>query len=103
MVVRPAGFRPRGHMRHQRTGISSEEPGREKSDRLELEADQAAGREGRVRLASHGALGLAWRSRGICLARGWNFRAGLGHKVQPGDLSVKCPEVRAEAKGVREQ
>lgn len=44
------------------------------------------GGEERVRLASHRALGLAWKSRGICLARGWNFRAGLGHKDQPGDL-----------------
>lgn len=46
VAVRLAGFGPRGHTRHQRAGVSSEEPGREPSDSREREADQAAGRGG---------------------------------------------------------
>ena len=86
----PAGTPPApGHMRSLGVGVSSEEPGggQERSPETEVaQVESGLGRR-RMYLVSHSGFGFCLGNpEAYVWPEGWNFKAGLGHQSQPGDL-----------------
>lgn len=103
MEVRLAGYGPRGRGRSQRAGLSSEEPGRERCDCQETEADQAESGLGRSRMPLGSHMGFRFGLENPA-AYIWLVVGISGPALDlAGDLQILCLEVRAEAKGVSEQ
>lgn len=80
---------PLGHMRSLGVGVSSEEPGGGQERLPETEVAQVESGLGRRRmyLVSHSDFGFCFGNpEAYVWPEGWNFKAGLGHQSQPGDL-----------------